>query len=105
MQMRKGCPIESGGPHSALYEHVSPVLKTDFVTQEFGTYSNLYVLQALRDENRVHHGGDRSPTHKTKRRLKDTFTPDDPAWQAKVISDGVSLFEGAAKVVFDHSNK
>jgi hypothetical protein len=98
-----GVSYQITGPHSQAYAHTFSDISVDFVTQEFGTYPNLYVLQALRDENRFHHGGDRSLHHKTKQRLKEAFNPDDPAWQAKVISDGVSLFERAARVVFEES--
>lgn len=102
-ESEKGVSYEIGGPHANLYEHYSPVLETDFVTQEFGTYPNLYVVQALRDENRFHHLGGRSIDDTTKLRLKEAFYPQDNAWKAKVLEDGVSLFEKAAGVVFENS--
>ena len=57
-------------------------VRYDGLTCEFGTTHNLAVLQALREENRLHHWGAVSPEHPAKRVLRETFSPSDPAWQA-----------------------
>jgi hypothetical protein len=90
------------GAYSEAYTQFSGSFSIDFVTQEFGTYSNLYVLHALRDENRSHHLGDRSRNSPSKQQLREAFNPDHSLWQAKVISDGVSLFERSTNLVFNH---
>ena len=90
------------GAYSEAYAQFSGSFSADFVTQEFGTYPNLYVLHALRDENRFHHLGDRSKNSPSKQQLKEAFNPDHSLWQNKVVRDGVTLFERSAKVVFSH---
>lgn len=90
------------GAYSEAYAQFSGSFSVDFVTQEFGTYPNIYVLHALRDENRSHHLGDRSKNNPSKQQLREAFDPDHSLWQTKVIRDGVSLFERSAKVVFNH---
>ena len=90
------------GAYSEAYAQFSGSFSVDFVTQEFGTYPNLYVLHALRDENRSHRLGDRSKNSPSKQQLKEAFNPDHSLWQTKVIKDGVSLFERSAGVVFNH---
>ena len=74
----------------------------DFITQEFGTYPNIYVLQALRDENRAHHLGQINLNSQAKQRLKETFNPNNPEWQSKIIKDGVPLFTRSAEWVFEN---
>lgn len=90
------------GAYSEAYTQFAGSFSVDFVAQEFGTYPNLYVLHALRDENRTHHLGDRSINSPPKQHLREAFSPDHSLWQNKVIRDGVTLFERSAKVVFGH---
>ncbi len=71
-----------------------------FVAQEFGTYSPLHVVRALREENRWHHhgaGGLGHPDlrHLTKRVLREAFSPDDDAWRRAVLDRGRALLEEA----------
>jgi hypothetical protein len=90
------------GAYSEAYAQLSGSFSADFITQEFGTYPNLYVLHALRDENRSHHLGDRSKNSPSKEHLREAFNPDHSLWQTKVVTDGVTLFERSAKVIFNH---
>ena len=90
------------GAYSEAYAQFSNSFSADFITQEFGTYPNLYVLHALRDENRSHQVGDRSINSPSKQQLREAFNPDHSLWQTTVIRDGVSLFERSARVVFNH---
>ena len=89
------------GGHVDAYKQLATQCSIDFITQEFGTYSNLYVLQALRDENREHHFGQTDINSLAKRRLKEAFYPANPEWQAKILEDGASLFVRSAEWVFE----
>ncbi|MCG8585289.1 MAG: M14 family metallopeptidase [Pirellulales bacterium] len=62
---------------------------------EFGTYSPLSVLRALRAENQAHHWS-RSPVnhdHWTKRAIVEAFCPADPRWRERCLSQAVALVE------------
>ncbi len=61
------------------------------ITQEFGTYNPVRVLQALREENRWHHFGTGSIDHPAKQTLKRTFFPEDLSWQKRVLKRGREL--------------
>ena len=89
------------GGHVEAYRQLATHCRIDFITQEFGTYSNLYVLQALRDENRAHHFGQMDVNSIAKQRLMEAFNPDNPDWQAKILEDGVSLFIRSAEWFFE----
>jgi hypothetical protein len=65
------------------------------VCQEFGTYSGMKVLGALREENRWHHYGKGTLDHHTKRTLKETFYPADEFWRESVLKRGRELLDQA----------
>ena len=88
------------GGHSETYVQLPDHCEVDFITQEFGTYPVLYVLQALRDENRSHHLGGNPDHDIAKQRLKEAFNPDLFEWKSDVVRDGVSLFSRSAELVF-----
>jgi hypothetical protein len=65
----------------------------DFLLAEFGTYSMLRVLKALRAENRVHWWGtvaDKS-YHQAKQDLLEVFVPSNPQWRKIVLASGTDL--------------
>jgi hypothetical protein len=66
-----------------------------FLGQEFGTYSGLKVMRALRDENRWAHYGGGTLDHPAKQNLKRAFCPDDEAWRRAVLNRGRELLEQA----------
>src|SRR5437867_941568 len=72
-----------------------PKAKVISLTQEFGTYGPTKVLHALREENRWHHYGEATPDHPTKRRLKETFYPQDETWQDPVLKRGKEMVKEA----------
>ncbi len=72
-----------------------PTVRYDGLTCEFGTSNNLAVLQALREENRLHHWGDVSPEHPAKRGLRDIFSPSDPAWCATLAPHARAVRDAA----------
>jgi len=87
------------GPHASVFRQLFPGKPVDFFTQEFGTYSNLKVLHALREENRHHHYNGGTLDHPTKRRLKEVFSPASGEWQKSVMGDGLRLIENVLQVL------
>jgi hypothetical protein len=86
-----------GGFVQAL-ERELPAVEVTAVGQEFGTYSPVKVIYALREENRQHQWGEpRDLAHRAKRRLLATFCPADPAWRRSVVERGQAFFAQAAK--------
>jgi hypothetical protein len=88
------------GHHSSAFSESEASQEIDFITQEFGTYSPLKVLFALREENRYHHFGDGNLDHPTKKRLKEVFAPASTEWRQSVVRDGISLAESVSVFVF-----
>ena len=84
---------EVRGAQVDLYRRLFPGIPLMFVTQEFGTYSGVRVLKALRSENHQHHHGDPDVAHPSKRALRDIFCPTSTAWRAGALSDGLMLFQ------------
>lgn len=83
-------------PHGSLgnwCQAAFPDLNYDFLLAEFGTYSMLRVLKALRAENRAHWWGD--PADKsyqdTKRDSLEVFVPKSQQWRTKVLQQGIDL--------------
>jgi predicted deacylase len=70
-----------------------PDLTYDFLLAEFGTYSMLRVLKALRSENRAYWWG--QPKDKSyqwaKQELLEVFVPKNLAWRSKALQQGVNL--------------
>src|SRR5262245_3906684 len=85
-----------GGLQSMIFRVFSKTRPT-FVGQEFGTYSPIKVLHALREENRWHHYGDGNLDHLTKHTLKETFCPDDESWREAVLKRGQEVLGRALK--------
>jgi hypothetical protein len=83
-----------GGMQSMLFR-VFTKTRPRFICQEFGTYSGVKVVHALREENRWHHYGRGGLDHPTKQKLKRTFCPDDPRWRESVLQRGAELLKQA----------
>jgi len=67
---------------------------------EFGTYSPMRVLAALRAENQAHHYG-RQPGQSLewpKRQVVETFCPASPAWRGEVLEKGLGILQRALMV-------
>ncbi|MCA1686236.1 MAG: M14 family metallopeptidase [Planctomycetia bacterium] len=75
----------------------------DYICAEFGTYSPIRVLSALRAENRAHHWlSAASPARlRAKRRLLEAFVPADPAWRKTTVSQALDLIGLARDAVFE----
>jgi hypothetical protein len=76
------------GGLESLVSAALPNAEVLFVTQEFGTYSPIRNLHALREENRWHHFGAGDLDHPTKRALLQAFNPDDDNWRKAVLRRG-----------------
>jgi hypothetical protein len=88
------------GGHCDVFSELFPEKEVNFLTQEFGTYSNLKVLKALRAENQYHHYGEKRLTHWSKRNLKEAFCPDSDNWRTDILSKGVELAQQVAAYLF-----
>lgn len=97
---RHGGYIIRGGFTNALARRLQDV-RYDGITFEFGTYSMLRVLAALRDENRLHHygGGDLSDPHKL--RLLEVFSPSALRWRRHVLLHAVTVYKQACAILED----
>ncbi len=69
-----------------------------FVCAEFGTYNSLRILQALRNENHIHHWGTASASmlYRAKRHLRDCFCPNSERWRSHTVATGLSLLDCAS---------
>ncbi|WP_339385071.1 DUF2817 domain-containing protein [Calothrix sp. FACHB-168] len=68
-----------------------------YLTAEFGTYSVIQVVEALRAENRAHFFAPANhPCREwTSQRLKEVFVPGDKVWRDTVVAQGLDLVERA----------
>lgn len=72
-----------------------------FVTAEFGTYSSLVMLGALRRENQAFHfaGADSGLRVRARCQLERRFCPPSSRWRNKVLTRGLQLIEQATHAV------
>jgi predicted deacylase len=87
-----------GGLQSMIFRVFSRT-RPIFIGQEFGTYSGMKVVHALREENRWHQYGQGSLDHTTKRKLKEVFCPESESWRETVLNRGRELVEQALKEI------
>jgi hypothetical protein len=73
----------------------------DPICAEFGTYSAVKVLGALRAENQAHHWGhpDAAATRRARERLREVFAPADPGWRRDTVAQGIALVRRAFEVL------
>ena len=88
---------QARGVMGAWLSHEAEGLLYRFICAEFGTYSMLRVLGALRAENRAHHHGD--PDHpvfeRAKRELVECFCPVSSNWRGAVVQSGMQVIVAA----------
>jgi hypothetical protein len=90
------------GSMDTMFARAMPKAQVFAVTQEFGTYSPIKVLHALREENRWHFYGAGTIEHPTKETMKETFCPQDEAWRKAVLKLGAELLkQGLAQLQHD----
>jgi hypothetical protein len=85
---------------SEVFEMLDPKPEWNFVLQEFGTYSGIRVLNALRKENQWHHYGGGGLNNRAKRRMMDVFAPSSPSWREFVVTRGVSFCQRVIDQIF-----
>jgi hypothetical protein len=68
-----------------------------FLGAEFGTYSPIRVLGALRQENRTHFFSPHDSTahRRAKNELLECFCPASPSWRGSVVKQSVELIQRA----------
>ena len=89
----KGTAYTVGGGLQSMISRVFSGRSVQFIGQEFGTYSGIRVLHALREENRWHHYGAGTLGHPVKRRLKEMFCPGSEVWRQAVLARGRDLLQ------------
>jgi hypothetical protein len=101
--------VSSSGPAYRIRGGIHPMItasapqaRVDCVCQEFGSYSAIRVLNALRNENRWHFHGAGTLDHWTKRRLMKMFCPADDAWRRAVLDRGGALVHTAIEQIRDN---
>jgi len=85
------------GGLGSMISRVLPKAHPVFIGQEFGTYSPVNILHALREENRWHRYGGGTLDHPTKEKLKETFCPASESWRQAVLRRGRELVEQALR--------
>jgi len=77
-----------------------PKCRYDLLTAEFGTYSSIQVLKALRDENRSYWWGEQSKRYNwTKNQLVEMFAPKSQKWRKQCLAQGLSICRQALNEV------
>ena len=68
-----------------------------FVAAEFGTYSIIRVLEAVRSENRAHHFGAKESAiyQSAKAELLECFCPKDKRWRRQAVASGLNIIRQA----------
>lgn len=99
--------IELIGEHGGITGAISGTISDYFcqvmggnyqhVGLEFGTYSNLRLLKAMRLENAAHHYLDDTDSRKKaiKAEFLECFCPSDPGWRSAVIKQGLTVIDQA----------
>jgi hypothetical protein len=98
---KSGVAYAVQGSQQNMYLRLFPRAEVFFVAQEFGTYSPLRVIKALREENRWHFYGNRSRhRHPADMELLEVFNPKDAAWRFAVLSRGRDVIHQACTLAF-----
>jgi hypothetical protein len=93
---KSGVAYQIRGGFVQALERELPGMEVAAVGQEFGTWSPVKVIYALREENRLHHFGDpHDLAHPAKRRLVEAFCPADSGWRGRIVVRGEALFATA----------
>lgn len=83
------------GPFGDWMQHHFSTRKYHFVAAEFGTYSVIRVLGAIRADNRAHfYASEKSASFQwVKNELLECFCPKDSSWRRKVIESGLGIVD------------
>jgi hypothetical protein len=96
-QSLNGIAYQVRGGLGSWFQSLFPGRGVTSVCAEFGTYSPLRVLSALREESQAHHWSKpgQPAYERAKRRLKETFAPPDRRWRDETVAQGVALVRGS----------
>jgi predicted deacylase len=88
------------GGYARAFDAVAAHTRVCLVTQEFGTFSSVRMLHALREENRAHHYARMVMPHPAKRHLRNMFSPPSSRWRTRVVRSGRRLTNAMFNVAF-----
>lgn len=98
VQDARGTAYQTSGALGAWAQHQFGECRYRFVTAEFGTYSPIRVLAALRAENQAHFYG--RPGSRAVRRAKadllECFCPGEVRWRRRVLKSALRVVDQAA---------
>jgi len=96
-----GVLYEIHGEFGAWCKQAVDSLEYHAVLAEFGTYSPLKVLGALRAENRTHHWANPEDpcSRDAKNQLKEAFAPASPEWQSSCVEKGLLITRQAVRSI------
>jgi Protein of unknown function (DUF2817) len=89
---KKGIGYATSGELQSGIRAVCSGRNVSWCIQEFGAYSPLVTLKALRDEGAYVRSGGSDVHHWSKRRLLEVFYPSSVSWRANAIWRGTELF-------------
>ncbi|MBX6311432.1 MAG: DUF2817 domain-containing protein [Isosphaeraceae bacterium] len=92
-----GISYRARGSFGTWAQATFPERRYDLLCTEFGTYSGLRVIAALRAENQAHHWGqpEAPATQLAKARLREVFAPADSHWRDVTVGLGLDLVRRA----------
>ncbi|CAC5342777.1 MULTISPECIES: M14 family metallopeptidase [Planktothrix] len=87
---------EIRGGLGAWCQSLLPDSNYECLTAEFGTYSLIQVLKALRAENRAYFWGKPHQNYEwTKHQLLEMFAPESPKWREQCLTQGIDICKQA----------
>lgn len=89
----EGGGYEIIGGIASLFNGAFASARPIYLTVEFGTYSALRILSALREENRCHFYTEHYLQHPAKQRLKQALCPASEKWRNLVLERGRALVD------------
>lgn len=87
-----------GGMLPELQRRV-PGVRYDAITLEFGTASDLSIVQALRNENMQRFFGEGRPRRRVASAMRSAFYPEDARWQRSVLSHATAIHDQAERLL------
>jgi Protein of unknown function (DUF2817) len=70
-----------------------------FLFAEFGTYSAIKVLGALREENQLFSSAESRRRQRAQAKLVECFSPASPSWRTSVVKKGLELIQSAQRML------
>lgn len=92
----KGVSYKICGGLGTWCQHLLSECRYDLLTAEFGTYSTVQVLKALRAENRAYWWGKEHQSYEwTKHQLVEMFVPRSRQWREQCVAQGLNICKQA----------